>query len=78
MQANSTAPAAPNRCTKCTKKTGLLGFICRCGNNYCTAHRFSDDHGCTYDYRATAAKELSTLMVPCVGDKVLGRESERL
>ncbi|RLN22891.1 zinc finger A20 and AN1 domain-containing stress-associated protein 2-like [Panicum miliaceum] len=32
-------------------KLGLMGFECRCGGVFCGAHRYSDRHGCGYDYR---------------------------
>jgi len=35
-----------NRCTFCKKKVGYLGFSCKCGGNYCSAHRFYEDHAC--------------------------------
>lgn len=35
-----------NRCTYCNKKVGYLGFACKCGGNYCSAHRFYEDHSC--------------------------------
>ena len=34
------------RCTCCNKKTGLMGFSCRCGGNYCANHRHADQHNC--------------------------------
>jgi len=30
---------------------GLTGFRCRCGELFCGAHRYSDRHGCSYDYK---------------------------
>jgi hypothetical protein len=33
---------------------GLTGFRCRCGDLFCGAHRYSDRHGCRYDYRGAA------------------------
>lgn len=44
----------PNRCTTCSKRVGLTGFNCRCGNLFCAAHRYSDKHDCPFDYRTTA------------------------
>ncbi|GJT44095.1 zinc finger A20 and AN1 domain-containing stress-associated protein 8-like protein [Tanacetum coccineum] len=44
----------PSRCTTCRKKVGLTGFNCRCGNLFCSIHRYSDKHDCQFDYRATA------------------------
>jgi predicted nucleic acid binding AN1-type Zn finger protein len=34
------------RCTCCNKKTGLMGFNCRCGGNFCANHRHADQHNC--------------------------------
>ncbi|KAJ1290169.1 hypothetical protein BS78_02G222900 [Paspalum vaginatum] len=59
------APAAPaavpaparssvNRCSSCRKRVGLTGFRCRCGDLFCGAHRYSDRHGCSYDYKGAA------------------------
>ncbi|CAN6174778.1 unnamed protein product [Urochloa humidicola] len=46
------APA--NRCSSCRKRVGLTGFKCRCGELFCGAHRYSDRHGCSYDYKGAA------------------------
>jgi len=35
-----------NRCTHCNKKVGFLGFACKCGGNFCSTHRFYEDHSC--------------------------------
>lgn len=40
----------PNRCTSCQKRIGLTGFKCRCGNLFCSSHRYSDKHECPFDY----------------------------
>ncbi|CAM8952449.1 unnamed protein product [Rhodiola kirilowii] len=45
-----------NRCSGCKKKVGLTGFRCRCGDLFCSKHRYSDRHECSYDYKA-AGKE---------------------
>ncbi|XP_062512006.1 AN1-type zinc finger protein 6-like [Corticium candelabrum] len=47
-----------NRCFTCKKKVGLTGFECRCGNLFCSLHRYSDKHQCTYDYAADARADL--------------------
>ncbi|KAI3676669.1 hypothetical protein L1987_86281 [Smallanthus sonchifolius] len=44
----------PSRCTTCRKRVGLTGFSCRCGNVFCSVHRYSDKHNCQFDYRTTA------------------------
>nr|ACL01101.1 zinc finger protein [Phyllostachys edulis] len=43
-----------NRCSSCRKRVGLTGFRCRCGELFCGEHRYSDRHGCSYDYKAAA------------------------
>lgn len=45
------AKEGPNRCSTCRRRVGLTGFNCRCGNLFCSAHRYSDKHECPYDYR---------------------------
>ncbi|KAH8356633.1 hypothetical protein KR084_008816 [Drosophila pseudotakahashii] len=47
------------RCDKCGKKLGLTGgFPCRCGGTYCSVHRYSDRHECSFDYREMGATEI--------------------
>ncbi|KAK8516513.1 hypothetical protein V6N13_097803 [Hibiscus sabdariffa] len=45
-----------NRCLGCGKRVGLTGFRCRCGELFCSNHRYSDRHDCSYDYK-TAGRE---------------------
>ncbi|WOL19226.1 zinc finger A20 and AN1 domain-containing stress-associated protein 8-like [Canna indica] len=45
------AKQGPNRCSTCRKRVGLTGFSCRCGNVFCSMHRYSDKHDCSFDYR---------------------------
>ncbi|CAO2211428.1 unnamed protein product [Urochloa humidicola] len=40
-----------NRCHSCRKRVGLTGFRCRCGELFCGAHRYSDRHECSFDYK---------------------------
>merc|ERR1711966_586873 len=42
----------------CRKKIGLTGFECRCGMVFCSIHRYSDAHACTFDYKALARDQL--------------------
>ncbi|CAI0428061.1 unnamed protein product [Linum tenue] len=50
------ARKAVNRCSGCRRKVGLTGFRCRCGELFCSEHRYSDRHDCSYDYK-TAGRE---------------------
>ncbi|KAH8850278.1 AN1-type zinc finger protein 6 [Schistosoma japonicum] len=34
------------------------GFSCRCGGLYCSIHRYSDAHNCSFDYRESGQKEI--------------------
>uniref|UniRef100_A0A8C5QLI2 Zinc finger AN1-type containing 4 n=1 Tax=Leptobrachium leishanense TaxID=445787 RepID=A0A8C5QLI2_9ANUR len=46
-------------CLVCRKKTGLAtSFDCRCGHNFCAAHRYAETHNCPYDYKAAGKRYL--------------------
>lgn len=41
------------RCFRCSKKLSVAaGMTCRCGKVYCSAHRYAEDHDCTFDFRS--------------------------
>ncbi|KAJ3677632.1 hypothetical protein LUZ60_003356 [Juncus effusus] len=62
----SMGPGRPvNRCFRCRKRVGLTGFRCRCGDMFCGDHRYSDRHGCTFDYK-TAGRDLISKENPVV------------
>ena len=46
------------KCWSCKKKVGLLGFKCRCSYVFCSIHRYSDKHPCTFDYKAEQREKL--------------------
>ncbi|KAL7134120.1 hypothetical protein ABFS83_11G006400 [Erythranthe nasuta] len=54
LNSETKAKAGPTRCSSCSKRVGLTGFSCRCGNIFCSVHRYSDKHECPFDYRAAA------------------------
>lgn len=47
-----------SRCSWCRKRVGLTGFSCRCNGLFCSLHRYSDQHQCSFDYQAHARTEL--------------------
>ncbi|XP_021735781.1 zinc finger A20 and AN1 domain-containing stress-associated protein 6-like [Chenopodium quinoa] len=47
--------ATKNRCEKCNKKVGMLGFKCKCGSTFCGSHRYPEEHTCTFDRKAAGA-----------------------
>ncbi|XP_047334817.1 zinc finger A20 and AN1 domain-containing stress-associated protein 8-like [Impatiens glandulifera] len=53
------AKEGPNRCSACRKRVGLTGFSCRCGNLFCSSHRYSDKHDCQYDYQTAGRDAIS-------------------
>jgi len=57
----------PKRCQHdgCKVKLMLADFACRCKNFYCSQHRFSTAHQCSFDYKA-AGKELLEKQMPTV------------
>ncbi|XP_029430653.1 AN1-type zinc finger protein 6 [Rhinatrema bivittatum] len=59
-----------NRCSMCRKSVGLTGFECRCGNVFCSIHRYSDVHSCSYDYKADAAEKIRKENPMVAGEKV--------
>ncbi|KAI3809503.1 hypothetical protein L1987_25479 [Smallanthus sonchifolius] len=48
-----------NRCSGCKRKVGLIGFRCRCGEMFCSEHRYSDRHDCSYDYKAAGREAIA-------------------
>uniref|UniRef100_A0A7N0SXA2 Zinc finger A20 and AN1 domain-containing stress-associated protein 5 n=1 Tax=Kalanchoe fedtschenkoi TaxID=63787 RepID=A0A7N0SXA2_KALFE len=48
-----------NRCSGCKRKVGLTGFRCRCGELFCSEHRYSDRHDCSYDYKAAGREAIA-------------------
>ncbi|KAK9115087.1 hypothetical protein Syun_021884 [Stephania yunnanensis] len=48
-----------NRCLTCRRKVGLTGFRCRCGDLFCSDHRYSDRHDCSFDYKAAGREAIA-------------------
>ncbi|KAL6964824.1 switch-activating protein Sap1 [Sarracenia purpurea var. burkii] len=48
-----------NRCSGCRRKVGLTGFRCRCGELFCSEHRYSDRHDCCYDYKSAGREAIA-------------------
>lgn len=57
-------------CSFCKKKVSF-SFKCKCGKTFCSLHRYSDRHSCSYDY-AEAHRKLLRAQLPLVnGEKVI-------
>ncbi|XP_052174163.1 zinc finger A20 and AN1 domain-containing stress-associated protein 4 [Diospyros lotus] len=57
--AETVTVAQPNRCLVCRKRVGLTGFKCRCGTTFCGTHRYPEQHGCSFDYRAAGREAIA-------------------
>lgn len=58
------------RCLECKKKVSLLGFTCRCGGLFCSVHRYSDKHECSFDYKSPGAEQIRKSNPTIVAEKV--------
>lgn len=53
------APKKPRRCEVCRKPVGLAsGYTCRCEGLFCSLHRYSDAHNCSFDYRKAGQEDI--------------------
>lgn len=63
-----------NRCTACRKKLGLMGQRCKCEQLFCISHLQAEQHGCAYDHRMDARKQLAReQLVGPLSDKMTDR-----
>ncbi|MBA0669120.1 hypothetical protein Goklo_001969 [Gossypium klotzschianum] len=49
----------PKRCLGCNKRVGLTGFKCRCGMVFCGIHRYPEEHGCKFDFKAMGKQQIA-------------------
>jgi len=59
-----------NRCFSCNKKIGLTGFTCRCGYIFCSEHRYSDKHECTFDYKLAGREVIAKANPKVMASKI--------
>jgi len=70
-QAEQEPPKPPsNRCLTCRKKVGLTGFLCRCGGTFCSMHRYTDSHQCTFDYKKVAREQIAKQNPVVIAEKI--------
>ena len=62
----------PKRCQHegCKVKLMLADFACRCSGFYCSSHRFSESHKCSFDYKAQGLDTLTKQMQTVAGTKL--------
>lgn len=54
----------------CTKKIKLTDWACKCGNTYCSKHRYAQDHNCKFDYKNEFNKDKIIENMKCVSKKI--------
>lgn len=68
--AGSPEKCPANRCSFCRKRVGLTGFKCRCGQTFCSMHRYSDKHNCVFDYKSAAQDAIAKANPVVKADKI--------
>ncbi|KAL1464127.1 hypothetical protein WDU94_003802 [Cyamophila willieti] len=49
-----------SRCSQCNKKLNISAtYTCRCERLFCSKHRYSEAHACTYDYKKEGKKQIA-------------------
>uniref|UniRef100_A0A0E0E7X3 AN1-type domain-containing protein n=1 Tax=Oryza meridionalis TaxID=40149 RepID=A0A0E0E7X3_9ORYZ len=70
-QAAQEPPKPPsNRCLSCRKKVGLTGFQCRCGGTFCSTHRYTEAHDCTFDYKKAGRDQIAKQNPVVIAEKI--------
>lgn len=59
-----------NRCYTCNKRTGFTGFRCRCEYIFCSSHRHSNKHNCTFDYKALGRDAVAKANPAVIAEKL--------
>lgn len=62
-----------SKCFSCSKKTGMLGFECKCGYSFCGMHRYPEEHKCDFDYKNEGKARLAA-----AATKIEAQKLERL
>jgi hypothetical protein len=62
----------PKRCQmpECRQKIKLTDFACKCKSFFCSAHRHSELHNCSFDYRQTTTVSLEKQLIKTQADKL--------
>ncbi|ORY33580.1 hypothetical protein BCR33DRAFT_653265, partial [Rhizoclosmatium globosum] len=58
-------------CFTCNKKLGSIAvFKCKCSNFFCSTHRYSDRHQCSFNYKEAGRAALTKENPKIGGNKV--------
>ena len=66
-------PQKPGRCAVCSKKIGLTGFKCRCGESFCGSHRYPEQHDCEFDFKSAGREAIKRANPVVKTDKLLDK-----
>nr|CAI5834208.1 unnamed protein product [Callosobruchus analis] len=59
------------RCNECNKRLNITNiYDCRCGKIFCSQHRYSEVHRCSYDYKLEGRKILEKQNPLVTADKI--------
>lgn len=59
------------RCAQCNKKLGIvMNFKCRCEKYFCSTHRYTTMHECSFDFKTHARNALAKDHPRCVKEKL--------
>jgi len=71
MDVAQSSASSASRCAKCSRKLGLVNaYSCRCKGTFCSSHRHSDCHDCSFDYKSFGKQQLIQANPPLHPSKV--------
>ena len=60
-----------SRCSECNKRLNITNiYNCRCGKIFCSQHRYSEVHRCSYDYKSEVRRILEHQNQLVTADKI--------
>ena len=59
-----------DKCEMCSKRIGLLGFLCKCGKKYCGLHRHAETHKCGTDFKREKRLQLEQSLCTIKPNKI--------
>ena len=47
----------------CKKSLGIMPFTCKCKGQFCSKHRMSSDHDCSFNWHQDAKNQLANILM---------------
>lgn len=54
----------------CNAKLRITDSACKCCRFFCMTHRHAETHGCTFNFKASASRELEVRLLAVKGVKL--------